>query len=364
MEMVFDPQTEKGKSEQILIFRLGSIGDFVVSLPSFHLIRKTYSKASISLLTNQPVSGRAAPAESVLDGTQLVDRYISYPPGTRRFRELIELRKTIKAITPTKLIYLAERKERTSILRDYLFFRSCGIGEIIGIPKTRDLQRPRHPTAPNGLWESEAQRLGRQLISLGNIDFELAENWNLNLSSAEIGEANSIIEGWTRRDKSTPLVSLSVGTKLAIKDWGTENWRAVLKGLADLDFGIVFIGSSEDWERSQTLSEEWAGPSLNLCGKISPRLSAAVIRQTVLLLCHDSGPMHLGAAVGTRCVAVFSRQSPPGQWYPFGSGHKVFYPPGETDTIRSIKPDQVIPAIRDMLGATKYVSSVVRNAKS
>ena len=35
--------------------------------------------------------------------------------------------------------------------------------------------------------------------------------------------------------------------------------------------------------------------------------------------------MHLAAAVGTRCVAVFSARAKPGVWFPHGGQHRVFY---------------------------------------
>jgi heptosyltransferase III len=347
-------QKEAPLQDHILIFRLGSIGDFVVSLPCFHLIREKYPRAKITLLTNKPINGRAAPAASVLEGTNLVDQYFSFPPGTRNPRELSRLKKTIQSAAPTTLIYLAERRGLIPIYRDYFFFRWCGIQRIIGLPATRDLQHPRPPVSSNGLWEPEAQRLGRLLASLGEIDFELWKNWDLHLTSAEIDESIRILnETAVRSDqfKNIRFLGLSVGTKLAMNDWGTSNWHAVLKGIENLNFGIVFIGSIEDRERSQWLAEAWPRPTLNLCGQISPRLSAAVIRQTALFLCHDSGPMHLAATVGTRCVAVFSRRNPPGQWYPFGKGHKIFYPPLQADTIQSIRPDRVIAAIQEILGA-------------
>jgi ADP-heptose:LPS heptosyltransferase len=40
---------------------------------------------------------------------------------------------------------------------------------------------------------------------------------------------------------------------------------------------------------------------------------------------HDSGPMHLAAASGTPCVAIFAARNPPGQWFPLGEGHEVLY---------------------------------------
>jgi ADP-heptose:LPS heptosyltransferase len=35
--------------------------------------------------------------------------------------------------------------------------------------------------------------------------------------------------------------------------------------------------------------------------------------------------MHLAAAVGTPCVAIFAARSLPGQWFPLGEGHEVLY---------------------------------------
>ena len=60
--------------------------------------------------------------------------------------------------------------------------------------------------------------------------------------------------------------------------------------------------------------------------------------------------MHLAASVGIRCVAVFSRRNPPGKWFPFGGNHKILYPPLATDTIRSIRPNQVVEATAEILG--------------
>ncbi len=38
---------------------------------------------------------------------------------------------------------------------------------------------------------------------------------------------------------------------------------------------------------------------------------------------NDTGAMHLAAAMGRPCVAVFSAREWPGRWHPYGEGHKV-----------------------------------------
>ncbi len=64
---------------------------------------------------------------------------------------------------------------------------------------------------------------------------------------------------------------------------------------------------------------------MNVCGELTPRESAAVFARARVYLGHDSGPMHLAAAVGTTCVAVFSARGKPRRWFPYGRGHRVVY---------------------------------------
>jgi heptosyltransferase III len=331
---------------KVVIFRIGSIGDFMIALPSLQLVRETYPAAEISLLTNDPVERRATPAREVLAGTDLVDRFFSYPSGTRNPRVLQELRTSLRAFAADLLIYLVSPRGIPSVYRDYLFFRTCGIHRIVGIPWRPSLWHFRRPAPGSALWEREAQRLARGLTTLGTIDFEQEGNWHLRLSAAEIAQAEDIIRSAmpTYANRAPRFLALSIGTKQEMNDWGDENWRAVVSALGQLGYGLVLVGGPEDRERSQHLADGWTGPNLNLCGTLPPRLSAAVLREAALLLCHDSGPMHLAAAVGTRCVAVFSRRNPPGQWFPLGSDHEILYPSSRHGSIQSIHPRQMITA--------------------
>jgi heptosyltransferase-3 len=333
-----------------LVFRLGSIGDFVIAAPCFHLIRQVHAATEIALLTNLPAHDRIVPAEAVLRGTGLVDRYIHYPGGTRDFRHLRALKREIEIFAPDVLIYLTEPRGTLSIYRDYMFFRWCGIRHFVGLSPFGP-QEWLMPVAGSDLQESESARLSRQIVAFGAVDFRARQAWDLNFSRTEKSEAAKCLddcfpEQWHREH----LLGFSVGTKQSINDWGDDNWRTVLDALRCFGFGIVLVGGGEDRQRSERLVADWPAPVLNLCGTISPRVSAAVLSQVRLFLCHDSGPMHLAAAVGTPCVAVFSRRNPPGKWFPAGTGHRVLYPTAHSGTIASINPYQVIAAAVDAIG--------------
>ena len=60
------------------------------------------------------------------------------------------------------------------------------------------------------------------------------------------------------------------------------------------------------------------GPDLDLAAL------AAVLAQLDLLVTNDSGPMHLAAALGVRCVALFG-PTDPRRTAPAGEGHAIVY---------------------------------------
>ena len=313
------------QEKNILIYRLGSLGDTVIALPCFHLVRKAYPDSKITILTNHPVSGKAAPAMDILENTGLCDRAISYPIGTRSFSELARLRKVIRQIGPEVLINLTAGRGRFKSLRDDVFFKLCGIRKIIGTPlRPADLEVQETSA---GVFESESQRLASRLACLGTIDLSDRSFWNLALTEGERAEAAKLLPSG-----SGDLVAVSVGTKLPVKDWGAENWRSLLSLLSRELNGaaLVMLGSGDEWERSEKMGASWAGNRVNLCGKTSPRVAAAILERCRLFLGHDSGPMHLAGAVGVPTLGIFSWVAPPGQWYP---GHKswgfirTIYPP-------------------------------------
>ena len=123
------------------------------------------------------------------------------------------------------------------------------------------------------------------------------------------------------------FIAVSLGTKVEVKDWGGNNWRRLLARLGNryLGLGLLLVGATEERDLSSDGAVEWRGPVQNLCGVTSPRETAALLGRAKLFLGHDSGPMHLAAAVGTRCVAIFSARNLPRVWFPFGSGHHVIY---------------------------------------
>jgi len=307
--------------QRVLIYRLGSLGDTVVALPALHLVRRAFPAARRILLSNLPVHAKAPPAAAILEGSGLVDGYIDYRVTTRSLGELMRLRRQIRAFRPQLLVYLMAARSERLLRRDALFFRLCGIRRIVGLPRG-GLALPLFDPAA-AVWEHEAARLLRCLRPLGAIDLGDPSSWDMGLAPAEEQKGRALLAHFA----SMHFIACGPGTKMQAKDWGPENWRTLLTALAaDIPGrGLVLVGSDQDAEVAASVSRNWPQPVANLCGRLSPRETAAVLKDAELFLGPDSGPMHLAAAYGVPCAIAYASRSRRGHWFPIGSGHQVVY---------------------------------------
>jgi len=122
-------------------------------------------------------------------------------------------------------------------------------------------------------------------------------------------------------------LTVNTGTKVEVKDWGEKNWESLLSRVTFRypELGLVLVGVSDERAKNDLVAVNWNGPKINLCGLTSPRISSAVLKRSVLFVGQDGGPMHLAAATGVPCVAIFSARKKPGEWFPAGTRHHVIY---------------------------------------
>lgn len=345
------------KVRRVLVYRLGSLGDTVVALPLLHLVEQAYPDAEKRLLTNVPVHAKAPAAQAVLEGSGLVDGYFHYPVGTRNPFRLLNLWWQIRQWRPEVLVYAAAARGVEVARRDQRFLALCGVRQMVGVPLTDAMQRNFYGKESGSEdQEPEAERLVRNVAALGGVSLAEPGAWDLRLTAAERGLASQAVG---------PAIAVSIGTKVQAKDWGVENWRELLAVLSRRYPGhaLWMVGAAEERAASELAASNWAGTVVNLCGELTPRETAAVLARAKVFLGHDSGPMHLAAAVQTTCVAVFAARNIPRVWFPYGPRHRVIYHAVECmgcgletcilerkRCLLSITPEEVLAAVVEVLG--------------
>jgi ADP-heptose:LPS heptosyltransferase len=324
--------------ETILIFRIGNIGDTVVALPCFHLVEQAFPAAKRILLSNINQSDQTSGVMQVLGNSGFVHGSIEYPADIRNPGSVLRLARRIRETGAKTLIYVADRRP-PQVPRDVAFFKLCGIKTIIGASVRQDLLRCRMDRR-TGRYEREAERLLRCLGSLGAIDMSSPRSWDLRLTPDEVRAAGRALGPLSNK----PFVAFNMGGKVARKDWGDDNWRSLLDRLVGMfpGFGLLAVGAGIDRVRHAALLSRWAGVTVNACGELSPRESAAALRTAKVFIGHDSGPLHLAAAVGAPCVGLYGDFNTPEVWYPVGGRFTIVH---EMRGIRKIAADQVAAAV-------------------
>ena len=160
-----------------------------------------------------------------------------------------------------------------------------------------------------------------------------------------------------------PWIGVSVAARWPTKRWPTGFFATAADHLQKKGLGrVVLMGGPDDRAAVQAVKGLMRTVPADLAGATAPALLPALLESAALLLTNDSGPMHVAAAMGTPVVALFGPTSPT-RTGPYANGHRVLRSgvpcsPCFSRTCRNtvyleclktISPDQVIEAVRDLL---------------
>jgi heptosyltransferase-2 len=135
------------------------------------------------------------------------------------------------------------------------------------------------------------------------------------------------------RDLKRPVVAINPGaTYGSSKRWHPQKFAEVaMRVINDLDGSVLVLGGPEETAIADEICKAVSGSVsrlsylervLSVAGKTNLRELAALISGCDLLVTNDSGPMHIGYAVGTPLVAVFGSTSAD-HTGPVGEGNRV-----------------------------------------
>ena len=159
------------------------------------------------------------------------------------------------------------------------------------------------------------------------------------------------------------------GSRSPSRIWPADRFAAVCDRVQDeLGAQVVLAGGPADGAIVEEIRKRMKTHAIAPGTIPSQPHFAALARACSALLCHDSGPMHVAAAVGTRVIALYGSQNPV-LFQPMGSGHRQVIPPMPCaacvapgtcipdDSYRNLcvrinTADDVYGAVRDILRAT------------
>lgn len=130
--------------------------------------------------------------------------------------------------------------------------------------------------------------------------------WDIPISAAERQFAHDVC---TAQGPTCVISPCSSQRFRNYRNWSVENYVALVDYLHDeYDANVVLTGGPTDTERDYgiRISAGAARPVSNLIGETSLKQLLAVLDESRLVVCPDSGPAHMATTVGTPVVGLYA----------------------------------------------------------
>jgi ADP-heptose:LPS heptosyltransferase len=121
--------------------------------------------------------------------------------------------------------------------------------------------------------------------------------------------------------KGLPFAVLSIGGTHFTKKMPLEKW---IELAAQVDLALVIVGGKEDFKMANSLEIELKKQGKNVwntCGKFTVGGSAHLIKNSALVLTHDTGMMHIAAAFAIPTVTIWGNTIPKLGMYPYKTSY-------------------------------------------
>ena len=288
---------------KILLIRLSSLGDVVLTTPAIRAVRANFPNAHIAMLV-------AKQSADVLRENPNLDEIITFD-RLAKDKDTGEMWRIVRLLRERKFTLAIDLqwKFRTEMLM-YL----SGATERVGkgwLCTTRVLEQGnKHATS-------------HYFDLLHAVDIP-AEDQKLELFLAESERRDAVQRLKTAGVVDARLkVGLFPGAGWKLREWMPERFAAIGDRLVQhFDADVLIFGGQKESELVHTVVNLMHTHAIPFAGNLQIRQLAACIEQCDLFVTNDTGPMHIAAAVGTPTISLFG----PGnhiRFQPLGALHET-----------------------------------------
>lgn len=141
-------------------------------------------------------------------------------------------------------------------------------------------------------------------------------------SESDRKTAVSYLSQFTQTNQS--VITIAPGSVHNTKKWPEKHYIELTRMLGEAGYNLIFIGSKSEFILCESIIESAGVKALNLAGATSILESAAIIQKSNLMVCNDSGAMHIANAVQTDVIAFFGPTVPAFGFFPFRKMDHIF----------------------------------------
>jgi len=294
---------EWSEVRRVLVVRLRSIGDTVLTTPSLFALRRFLPDTQIDILLEDWVA-------PVLDGSDLVDRVITLPRDSTAARA--RLARDLRS-TRYDVVYNLHGGTTATFLT-----RATGARHRVGFENYQYARLHNHVApSPLTIWQRpKLHSVEQQLALIGWTGVPVTDRPPTRLA---VTESASISVGKKLEaagfDSGESIAMIHPTAAFETKQWAVENFARVTEELCHRGLAPVIVVAAHEQKIAQMLSEKSSGRCLTLADLSLPEVTALAARAR-LFVGNDSGIAHIAAATGSPSVVIFG-SSNRNHWRPW-----------------------------------------------
>lgn len=227
-----------------------------------------------------------------------VDELLLLPPGMRGITQAAaRLRKET-----WQAAYILPNSVRAALPP-----RLAGISRRIGFERSQARLLLTDRIEPRGGTDRRHQAYENLDLLLPGCPEEALPNPRIEVPEADRHEARACLP-----DESGPWVGIMPGASRGpAKRWPLGHFAAVAELLLhEENARVALMGGPQERALCEEIAQALGPRVIDLAGRTSVSLWAALLERCRVAVCNDSGGMHLAAAVGTPVVALFGQTDP------------------------------------------------------
>jgi len=346
---------DKNKLEKVLVIALRRVGDAIVSIPTFRAIKENLPQSELTVFANSY-------AQDILERIKYIDNLLTYEKGASFFQKA-GLMKKLSGNQYDLAVDLTCDYSLEGALLSYLSKAKYRVGYNI---YRRGFLFNRAVKNENG----SLHIINVLLNIVKSIDLDTQDN-SLNISASP--EAEEAVRQFLRERSIKAkdlLLGVHPGGYYPTQRWLRERFAAVAdKVIERYKARVVLIGGPGEEEIISQIADYMKNKAIIFLDRPVKEL-LALIQFCHLLICNNSGPLHMATALGTPTVSTMGPTIPE-RWWPYGQEHIVLRKdlgcvPCNEGTCRIETFDCMrLITVEEMLAAVeKQIHNIVRIKKS
>ena len=304
----------QGTLSTILVVRLSSVGDIVLATPLLRSLRRRFPAARIDFL----VKAEYAP---LLAASPDVDRVLPFPgwgPAS-----LLGLRRSVRAARYDLIVDIHDSlrsRVLTFAAPGVVRYRKRRLPRFVLVHFKRDLYR----------WFGGAPGVAERYLEavrpLGAVGDGLGPE--IRYAATAASRAAGVL-GDAGVEPGVAALGVCPSARHFTKRWPAEGFAAAAAEIAgERGWPVLLFGSADERDYAEAIardvrSRQPRSTVVNLAGSLSLDETAAAMDRCALVLCNDTGLMHIAAARRRPVVAVFGCTTRQLGFFPAGTAAEV-----------------------------------------